>query len=69
MSKLLKDWTPSKAAIELLKLNGLDNEKIRNAEQYLKSQSELNSIDDVKGYDSWDSFFILFGVKTNKSSE
>ena len=70
MSKLLSEWTPSQAAIELIKLNGVTEEQITKSVEYLKSQDSLNNIDDVEGYDNWDTFFILFCIKANtKSSE
>lgn len=68
MSKLLSDWSPSEAAIKLIKLNGLDDEKINKSLEYLRSQKDLNNIDDVKGYDNWDSLFIMFCVKANKNA-
>lgn len=67
MSKLLSEWLPSKPAIKLIRLNGVDDEQIRKSIEYLKCQKELNNIDDVDGYDNWDSFFIMFCVKANKS--
>ena len=66
MCELLKDWEPSQATIDLIKLNGLDDETIDKAKQYLKSQPDLNHIKDVKGYDNWNSLFIMFCIKTNK---
>lgn len=71
MSKLLSDWSPSEPAIDLVKLNGIDDEQIKKSLEYLKSQTELSNIDDVSGYDNWNSFFIMFCVKanTNKSLE
>ncbi|MDH5391698.1 MAG: hypothetical protein OEY11_00805 [Gammaproteobacteria bacterium] len=67
MSKLLSEWSPSKATIDLIKLNGLDEAQIQTALQYLKSQHELHDIDDVEGYDNWNSLFIMFCIKTNKA--
>lgn len=69
MCKLLSDWTPSKAAIDLVKLNGVDEQQMQKAVDYLKSQSDLKSIDDVKGYDSWNSLFIMFCIKANKQAD
>ena len=66
MCKLLSDWSPSKAAIDLVKLNGLDDEKIKKTIEYLKNQSGLKNINDVKGYDNWNSLFIMFCIKANK---
>lgn len=67
MSKLLSEWSPSESAIDLIKLNGVNEQQINKSLEYLKAQSELNSIDDINGYDNWDSFFIMFCVKANKS--
>ena len=65
MSKLLSEWTPSQAAIELIKLNGVTEEQITKSVEYLKSQDSLNNIDDVDGYDNWNTFFIMFCIKAN----
>ena len=67
MSKLLSEWSPSQATIDLIKLNGLTDEQIDKALQYLKSQEDLNNIDDVEGYDNWSSLFVMFCIKTNKT--
>lgn len=67
-SKLLTEWAPSQAAIELIKLNGVTDEQIAKSVEYLKSQNNLNHIDDVEGYDNWDTFFILFCIKANTKS-
>ncbi|MBE9559762.1 MAG: hypothetical protein IMF15_03185 [Proteobacteria bacterium] len=69
MCKLLNEWAPSEAAIELIKLNGIDDAQIGKSLAYLKSQGDLSDIDDVEGYDNWNAFFIMFCVKvsTNKS--
>lgn len=70
MCKLLKEWSPSETAIDLIKLNGINDEKIAKTLDYLKSQTELSDIDDVEGYDNWNSFFIVFCIKANnKPSE
>ena len=66
MSKLLSEWSPSEPAMNLIKLNGVEDEQIEKSLAYLKSQSDLNNIDDVDGYDNWDAFFIMFCVKANK---
>lgn len=66
MSKTLNEWRPSEAALNLIKLNGIAEDKIDKAVEYLKSESGLNNIDDVDGYDNWDSFFIMFCIKANK---
>jgi len=68
MCKILKEWTPSEAAINLIKLNGIDEEQISKTLDYLKNESELNDIKDVKGYDNWNSFFIIFCIKANKQA-
>ena len=68
MCDLLKDWQPSEAAIDLIKLNGLTDEHIEKALVYLKSQQDLNHIDDVQGYDNWNSLFIMFCVKSSKQN-
>ena len=66
MSKLLSEWSPSEPGINLIKLNGVDDEQIQKSLEYLKSQNDLNNIDEVDGYDNWDAFFIMFCVKANK---
>ena len=63
MSKLLSRWSPSAATIELLKLNGLEDEHIQRSLDYLKNQTELEDIDKIDGYDSWNAFFIMFAIK------
>jgi len=68
MCKLLKQWTPSISAIELIKLNGVADNQIEKSLAYLKTQNDLSNIDDVEGYDNWNAFFIMFCVKANKSS-
>lgn len=67
MSKILSEWAPSAAAIKVVKLNGIDDEHIKKTVDYLKNESELNNIDDVDGYDNWNSFFIVFCIKANKT--
>ena len=66
MCKLLADWLPSAAAIDLIKLNGINEAQIAATLQYLKNESQLNHIDDIEGYDSWNAFFIMFCLKANK---
>ena len=66
MCKLLKEWSPSTAAIDLIKLNGINDERIEKSLIYLKNQSELINIDDVDGYDNWNAFFIMFCIKAGK---
>jgi len=63
MSKLLSDWTPSAATLELLKLNGISDELIEGSITYLKTKTELEDIDKISAYDSWDAFFIIFCIK------
>lgn len=67
MSKLLQDWTPSQATIDVIKLNEIDDKHISNTVEYLKKETELNNIDDVDGYDNWNSFFIIFCIKAHKN--
>ena len=71
MSKLLKEWSPSQATIDVIKLNGIDEEHISKTVEYLKNETELSNIDDLKGYDNWNSFFIIFCIKAynNVASE
>ena len=65
MCKLLVEWSPSKSAIDLIKLNGVADEQIEKSLAYLRGQSELVNIDDVDGYDNWNAFFIMFSIKAN----
>lgn len=67
MCKLLSEWTPSESAIDLIRLNGIEDEQIKKSLAYLKDQSQLEDIDDVEGYDNWNAFFIMFCVKANNS--
>jgi len=67
MSKILKEWSPSQATIDVIKLNGIDDEHIAKTVEYLKNETELNNIDDIAGYDNWNSFFIIFCIKANNS--
>ena len=66
MCKLLSEWFPSEAATNLIKLNDINDDQIAKAVAYLKDESELINIDDVDGYDNWNSFFIMFCIKANK---
>ena len=66
MCKLLSEWQPSTSAIDLIKLNGLEDEQIQKSLKYLKKQNEILNIDDVVGYDNWNAFFIMFCVKAAK---
>ena len=68
MSKFLSQWSPSPVAIDLIKLNGLDDAHIAKSVDYLKTQTELEDIDDVEGYDNWDTFFIMFCIKAGGKS-
>lgn len=67
MSELLSEWTPSETTIELLKLNGLDEEHIERSVTYLKTETELEKIEDLDGYDNWNSFFLIFCIKAGGS--
>jgi len=69
MSKLLSEWSPSESAIDLIKLNGVSEKQIEKTLAYLKTQTDLMNIDDVEAYDNWNSFFIMFCVKANKSAD
>jgi len=68
MCKLISEWSPSKSAIDLVKLNGVNEEQIASSVNYLKSQAELNDIADIDGYDNWNAFFIMFCIKANKNT-
>lgn len=68
MSKLLSEWSPSESAIELIKLNGIEDDQIEKSLSYLRSQPTLADIDNVDGYDNWNAFFIMFCVKANKKT-
>ncbi len=63
MSKLLSEWSPSEATIDLLKLNGMDDAHIVRSVDYLKNQTELEDIERIDGYDNWNAFFIMFCIK------
>ena len=69
MCKLLSEWQPSIAAIDLIKLNGIEDAQIEKSLHYLKNQSEISNIDDVEGYDNWNTFFIMFCVKAAKGQQ
>lgn len=69
MTKLLSEWTPSVAAIDLIKLNGISDDQIASSLKYLKSRVDMENIDDVEGYDNWNTFFILFCIKAHKPDE
>lgn len=68
MSKLLSEWSPSTAAKDVLKLNGIDDEHIMKTVAYLKEETELSNIDDLDGYDNWNSFFIIFCIKAHNNT-
>lgn len=67
MSKLLSEWSPSTAAVDLIKLNGIDDAHIAKTVEYLKNETQLSNIDDLDGYDNWNSFFIIFCIKAHKN--
>ena len=67
MSKFLKDWTPSQAAIDVIKLNEIGDEHIAKTVEYLKNETDLDNIDDLDGYDNWNSFFIIFCIKAHRN--
>ena len=67
MSKLLKDWMPSQATIDVIKLNEIGDEHIAKTVDYLKNETDLNNIDDLDGYDNWNSFFIIFCIKAHRN--
>ncbi len=63
MNKLLSEWQPSESAMDLIRLNGINDEQIKKSLAYLKSQSELVDINDIDGYDNCNAFFIMFCIK------
>jgi hypothetical protein len=67
MSKLLHEWSPSESAIEVIKLNGIDDAHISKTVSYLKNETDLHNIDDLDGYDNWNAFFIIFCIKAHKN--
>ena len=67
MSKILKEWSPSQATIDVIKLNGIDEDHIAKTVEYLKNETQLSNIDDLDGYDNWNSFFIIFCIKAHKN--
>jgi len=68
MSKILNEWMPSQATIDVIKLNGIEDEHISKTVEYLKNETELSNIDDLDGYDNWNSFFIIFCIKAYKNT-
>ncbi len=69
MCKLLSEWQPSDAAIELIKLNKINEQQIEASLNYLKQKTGLNHIDDIDGYENWNAFFIVFCIKANKPEQ
>jgi len=69
MSKLLSEWVPSQATINVIKLNGIDDDHIKKTVEYLKNETDLSNIDEIDGYDNWNSFFIIFCIKAHKTSQ
>jgi len=67
MSDLLSEWSPSQATIDVIKLNGIDDDHIAKTVAYLKNETDLNDIKDLDGYDNWNSFFIIFCIKAHKN--
>ncbi len=67
MSRLLSEWSPSEATLELLKLNGMSKDHIERTLDYLRNNTELEDIDRINGYDNWDAFFIIFCIKAGGS--
>jgi len=67
MSKILKEWSPSQATIDVIKLNGIEDEHIAKTIEYLNNETDLHNIDDLDGYDNWNSFFIIFCIKAHKN--
>jgi hypothetical protein len=69
MCFLISEWSPSQSAVDIIKLNGINDEQISKSVAYLKKQPELDNIENVEGYDNWNSFFIVFCIKANKVNE
>lgn len=67
MSDLLQEWVPSQATIDVIKLNGIEDDHIAKTVAYLKEETDLNDINDLDGYDNWNSFFIIFCIKAHKN--
>jgi len=67
MSNILSEWSPSQATIDVIKLNGIEDDHIEKTVAYLKNETELNDINDLEGYDNWNSFFIIFCIKAHKN--
>lgn len=63
MSRWSSAWSPSAATLDLLRLNGLDEAHSERSLVYLKTQTALEDIDRITGYDSWNAFFIMFCIK------
>ena len=43
----------------------MSDDHIEKSVTYLKAQIELDHIDDIEGYDSWNAFFIMFCIKAH----
>ncbi|MBT8118857.1 MAG: hypothetical protein KJN89_03980 [Gammaproteobacteria bacterium] len=67
MCTLISEWSPSESALDLIRLNGIEDRQIEESLTYLKSQSSLSDISDIDGYDNWNAFFIMFCIKANKN--
>lgn len=67
MSKLLSEWSPSTATVDVIKLNGIDDTHISKTVEYLKKETSLENIDEIEGYDNWNSFFIIFCIKAHNN--
>ena len=67
MSNILSEWSPSQATIDVIKLNGIEDDHIEKTVAYLKNETELNDINDLEGYDNWNSFFIIFCIKAHNN--
>jgi len=67
MKILTEDWQPSQPTIDVLHLNGLDDEHIAKYITFIKTKFVNTSIDDVDHYDSWSSLFIMFCIKASKA--
>jgi len=59
----LNEWSPSSSAIDLIRLNSIDDKQIERSLAYLRENTGLSDIDDVEGYENWDAFFIMFCIK------
>lgn len=66
---LINHWQPSKDTLDILKLNGMPDEHIRQSVSYLKDKFLNTSIDDIEGYNSWSELFIVFCIKAFDEKE